>query len=106
VLTWTADVLIDTFAAESTLLRARQAHRTAMPDAAAHVDTARLFINDAAARIDTTARQALAAMTEGDTLRVTLAALRRLLRVTPINTVTIRRRLADTLVAKGAYIFA
>ncbi len=44
-------------------------------------------------------------MTEGDTLRVSLAALRRLLRVTPINTIPIRRRLADAVVSRGAYIF-
>ena len=105
VLSWTADVLIDTFAAESALLRARQANRTGGTGAAMHVDTARLFINDAATRVDATARQALAAMTEGDTLRVMLAALRRLLRITPINTVPIRRRLAEATVAKGGYIF-
>jgi alkylation response protein AidB-like acyl-CoA dehydrogenase len=105
VVSWTADVLIDTFAAESALLRARQAHRTGGAGAAMHVDTARLFINDAATRVDATARQALAAMTEGDTLRVMLAALRRLLRITPINTVPIRRRLAEATVAKGGYIF-
>jgi hypothetical protein len=44
-------------------------------------------------------------MAEGDTLRVSLAALRRLLRATPINTVTIRRRLAEATVSKGGYLF-
>jgi hypothetical protein len=106
VLSWTADVLIDTFATESALLRARQANDTRVKDAALHVDTARLFTNDAATRIDTNARQALAAMAEGDTLRVYLGALRRLLRVTPINTVPIRRNLAEAAVSRGAYIFA
>jgi alkylation response protein AidB-like acyl-CoA dehydrogenase len=105
VLTWTADVLIDTFATESALLRARQAHTSRLPDAALHVDTARLFTNDAASRIESNARQALAAMSDGDTLRISLAALRRLLRVTPINSVPLRRRLADAAVAKGGYIF-
>jgi hypothetical protein len=57
-------------------------------------------------RIDATARQALAATTEGDTLRTMLAGLRRLLKVTPINTVALRRRLADEAVARGAYPFA
>jgi hypothetical protein len=56
-------------------------------------------------RIETCARQALAAMTEGDTLRTLLAALRRLLKVAPINTVAPRRRLADEAVARGRYIF-
>ena len=47
----------------------------------------------------------LAAMADGDTLRTQLAALRRLLKVTPVNTVVMRRRLAEATTAKGAYIF-
>src|SRR5262249_10895800 len=106
VLGWTADALIDTFAAESALLRARQAHDPRAANASLHVDIARLFVNDAASRIEAAARQALAAMAEGDMLRVSLAALRRLLRATPINTVAIRRRLADAVVSRGGHIFA
>jgi hypothetical protein len=44
-------------------------------------------------------------MAEGDVLRTQLAALRRLLKVTPVNTVAMRRRLADATVAKGGYLF-
>ena len=44
-------------------------------------------------------------MADGDVLRTQLAALRRLLKVTPVNTVVLRRRLADAVVAKGGYIF-
>jgi len=47
----------------------------------------------------------LAAMAEGDTLRTHLAALRRLLKVTPIDTVKRRRRIADETVRRGSYIF-
>ena len=45
-------------------------------------------------------------MAEGDVLRTQLAALRRLLKVTPANTVAMRRRLAEATVAKGVYLFA
>ena len=65
-----------------------------------------MFVNDAALRIDASARQALAAMADGDTLRMMLAALRRLMKVAPINTVALRRRLADETVARGGYLFA
>ena len=44
-------------------------------------------------------------MTEGDTLRTHLAALRRLLKVSPVNTVALRRRLADAAVQKAGYTF-
>ena len=44
-------------------------------------------------------------MAEGDALRTHLAALRRLLKVSPVNTVAIRRRLADEAVTRAGYIF-
>jgi alkylation response protein AidB-like acyl-CoA dehydrogenase len=106
VLMHLADIAIDVFSAESAALRARAASDSHHAKAALHVDAARTFVNDAALRIDASARQALAAMAEGDTLRTMLAALRRLLKVTPVNTVVMRRRLADETVARGAYPFA
>jgi alkylation response protein AidB-like acyl-CoA dehydrogenase len=105
VLMFLADILIDTYAADSAVLRARSAARSRSAAASLHADAARVFVNDAAMRIDASARQALAAMTEGDTLRTMLAALRRLLKVTPVNTVAMRRRLADATVEKRGYIF-
>jgi hypothetical protein len=62
-------------------------------------------VADAALRIDANARQALAAMVDGDDLRTALAALRRLTKTTPLNTVVLRRRLADEAVTRGSYVF-
>jgi alkylation response protein AidB-like acyl-CoA dehydrogenase len=101
-----ADVLMDVYAAESALLRAQAAGMRGDATAALHTAAARVFINDAAMRIDASARQALAATVDGDTLRTMLAALRRLIKVTPINTVKLRRQLADAAIAKGGYLFA
>jgi alkylation response protein AidB-like acyl-CoA dehydrogenase len=106
VLMHIADIAIDVFSAESATLRAAAASDRHSPRAALQVDAARVFVNDAAMRIEASARQALAAMVDGDTLRTTLAALRRLLKVTPVNTVALRRRLADETVTRGAYPFA
>jgi alkylation response protein AidB-like acyl-CoA dehydrogenase len=106
VLMHLADITIDVFSAESATLRAQAASDRQLPRAALHVDAARVFVNDAAMRIDASARQALAAIVEGDTLRTMLAALRRLLKVTPVNTVAMRRRIADETVTRGGYPFA
>jgi alkylation response protein AidB-like acyl-CoA dehydrogenase len=106
VLMHLADIAIDVYSAESAVLRALAASDRKAPRAALHVDAARVFVSDAALRIDASARQALAAMTEGDTLRTMLAALRRVIKVTPINTVALRRRLADETVSRGSYPFA
>ena len=104
VLSYAADIMIDTFAAESAVLRASAAIAGTLPRAEFHEAAARIFVNDAAQRIDGAARSALAAMGDGDTLRTLLAALRRVLKVTPVNTVALRRLLADATVERGRYI--
>jgi len=103
VLMHLADIAIDVYSAESATLRAQSSTARKTPRASLQVDAARVFVNDAAMRIDTSARQALAAMVEGDTLRTMLAALRRVLKITPINATSLRRRLADETVSRGGY---
>ena len=88
------------------MLRAQDASASGVANVDLHIDAARVSVSEAAGRIELSARSCLAAMTEGDVLRTQLAALRRLLKVTPANTVVMRRRLADATVAKGGYIFA
>ncbi|MGH9310157.1 MAG: acyl-CoA dehydrogenase family protein [Vicinamibacterales bacterium] len=100
VLTHAADIIIDLFAAESSVLRAE-----AVAGNPLHSAAATLIVNDAAGRIELRAREALAAMTEGDTLRTLLAALRRLMKFTPVNTVALRRQLADALCDRRVYPF-
>jgi len=106
VLSAAADILIDTYAAESAVLRATEAVKARRRDAALHEAAARTYVNDAAQRIQAAAANALAAMAEGDMLRTLLAALRRVLKATPINTVALRRTLADATVLRGGYILS
>ena len=103
ILSLAADIIIDTYAADSVVQRARATAAASRPGADLQADAATAYVNDAAMRIDVAARAALAALAEGDTLRTHLAALRRLLKVIPVNTVAIRRRLADAAVERGAY---
>ena len=104
VVSFAADILIDIYASESAVLRAREASSTRQASADLHVQAARVFVNDAAQRVEGAARNALAAMADGDTLRTLLAALRRILKTSPVNTVAMRRALADAVVARGGYI--
>ena len=99
VLLAAADILINTYASESAVLRASQA------GGPLHEAAARVYVTDAAARVEASAKTALAAMADGDTLRTLLAALRRLLKVTPVNTVALRRQLADATVERRTYLF-
>jgi alkylation response protein AidB-like acyl-CoA dehydrogenase len=100
-----ADILIDTYQAESAALRAIDAAARALPKASLQQDAAQVFVHDAAARVEFNAKQALSALAEGDMLRTHLAALRRLLKPAAVNTIALRRRLAEATVAKGGYVF-
>jgi hypothetical protein len=91
--------MIDVYGSESALLRARQ------DGGALHAAAARTCISDAAGRVEHAAKTALAGMADGDTLRTLLAALRRLLKVTPANTIALRRQLAEAVVDRKAYVF-
>jgi len=105
VLMLASDILMDTFVAESAWLRAGRSQVKGLPTAALQQETAALLLHDAGLRVDTAARTAIQAMTTGDTQRTMLAALRRVLKVSPVNTIAIRRRLADAALEKRAYIF-
>ncbi|HXW08923.1 MAG TPA: acyl-CoA dehydrogenase family protein [Vicinamibacterales bacterium] len=99
VLSAAADIIIDVYAAESALLRALGSGDDL------HAAAARVYVADAVGRVELAARAALSAMAEGDTLRVLLAALRRLTRTAPVNTVALRRHVADAVAARKGYPF-
>ena len=84
LLTLAADIITDVFAGESVVLRAMRmpAHQSALGIAAAEV-----YVVGRGRPVEIAARSALAAMADGDTLRTLLAALRRLLKPAPVNTV-------------------
>ena len=105
VLGFAADILIDTFAAESAVARASAAMQQRHPAAALHEAAARAFVAEAAGRVEAAAKSALAATVEGDTLRTLLAALRRVLKPNVVNVVRLRRQLAEAVTERG-YIFS
>ena len=106
VLMGISDILMETFVAESALLRAEQAGIGGARTAALHADAAAVLAHDAAWRSDTAARVVLAAMTSGDTLRTYLAGLRRVLKIATVDTVAARRRLAAAILDARGYVFA
>jgi alkylation response protein AidB-like acyl-CoA dehydrogenase len=103
VLLWLADLAVDTYAAESAVLRAQAS--SSASNGTLHAAAASAFVCDAALRVEVRARCVLAALSEGDTLRGNLAALRRLLRLTPSSAVPARRALSDATVSRGSYLF-
>jgi hypothetical protein len=105
VLMLAADLVIDAFGAESALLRAERAQSNDGRDGARHADVheamAVTAVADAALRVEMAAREAVAALTDGDARRVTMSALRRLVKSAPVDTVALRRTIAAHVLAAG-----
>lgn len=106
VLMYASNVIMDTYAMESALLRAFKMIQAEGHEKTALIqDITRTFINDAMNHIEMEAKQALAAISEGDTLRTHLSALKKFLRYTPVNTVAARRRIAAAVIQAETYPF-
>ncbi len=101
-----ADIIMDTYAMETAILRARKLATSEGEKAAErYVDMTRVFCNDAVGRIEAKAKSTLAGMSEGDELRTLLAALRRFTKVQPMNTIAARQRIADDMIAANKWIY-
>jgi len=92
-----ADMIMETYACESGLLRARkQADRSGEGSARLMADMVTLYVHDAMDRVEVWARNALAQCAEGDELRTMLAGVRRLTKHLPVD----RARLHDAVAAR------
>ena len=101
-----ADIIMDAYAMESAILRTQKLAAAQGEDAAArYIDMTRVFCNDAVERIDARAKNTLAGMAEGDELRTLLAALRRFTKLTPVNTIVARQRIADVMIEANRYVY-
>ena len=99
-----ADMIIELYAMESILLRAlKKARKEGEEKAKIHVAIARVYINNMFPKIDLMAKQIFAAISEGEELRTQLMALKRLARFTPINTIALRREIADSIIPIARY---
>jgi alkylation response protein AidB-like acyl-CoA dehydrogenase len=104
VLAFSSDMIMDVYAMESAILRTEKLV-AAKGEAACgrQIDATQVFASDAIQRIEHFAKTALAALSEGDELRMMLAVLRRYMKFTPINTIAARRRIADSMIEAGRY---
>jgi hypothetical protein len=106
ILMGVADIIMDAYAMESAILRTQKLAAAQGEKAAEkYIDMTRVFCNDAVERIEANAKNTLAAMADGDELRTLLAALRRFTKMTPINTVAARQRIANAMIEAKKYVY-
>jgi hypothetical protein len=96
VLMGISDIVMEIFAMESVMLRTRKN--------GAGAELAAVFLRDAMARVEFTARAVLAACSEGDSLRTNMAVLRRFAKYEPVNAILLRRKIAHRLLAAERYL--
>jgi alkylation response protein AidB-like acyl-CoA dehydrogenase len=101
-----ANIVMEVYAMESSLLRAQKAAAT-KGEAATQVmiDAARVFIHDAMERIEHEAKRSIAAVNEGDMLTTQMAVLKRFGKRAAIDTIALRRNVAAAVQSQDRYPF-
>jgi alkylation response protein AidB-like acyl-CoA dehydrogenase len=104
VLMHIADMAIQTFVAESALLRAwKLADQRGEAAAAFELDIMRTYLYDAADSISKAGKDAINAFADGDEQRMMLLGLKRFTKVEPLNSKEAKRRIADKLINDNRY---
>jgi len=95
-----ADMIIQVYAMESAILRAAKmaGGASSMP-----VVMARLYADEAMSVVELAARKVVAAVAEGDALRTQVTILRRLAKHDGVDTIALRRQVAQHVIAAGKY---
>ncbi|MBS1608426.1 MAG: acyl-CoA dehydrogenase family protein [Bacteroidetes bacterium] len=101
-----ADMAIETFNAESALLRVMKlADQQGESSQQLHIDMLRVYLYDAADNVNKSGKDAINAFAEGDEQRMILMGLKRFTKAEPFNSKDARRRIADKMISEGKYCF-
>jgi hypothetical protein len=97
---------IDTYIAESTLLRVQKLVAMKGEEACAdQIDMLRVYLTNAVDRVNVNGRTAVNNMLEGDEQRLLLLGIKRFTKAPLTNTKEARRRIAKTLCDAGKYCY-
>ncbi|TAE24343.1 MAG: acyl-CoA dehydrogenase [Cytophagales bacterium] len=101
-----ADMAIETYVAESVLLRVEKLIGI-RGEAALELqkDLAMCYLHEAVEKVANAGRSAITSYAEGDELRVMLMGLKRFTKIEPMNLKNARRRIAEAMIAENKYIF-
>jgi alkylation response protein AidB-like acyl-CoA dehydrogenase len=101
-----ADMLIEVYVAESTLLRVEKLIKLrGEKDAIIQKEMAILYLHSAMEKAALAGKHAIYAFAEGDEQRLMLLGLKRFTKIDPYNLKEARRRVANYIIEKGEYPF-
>jgi butyryl-CoA dehydrogenase len=96
-----SDIIMEVFAMESSLLRSRKL--AAAGGGANAADACAVYLRDAIAKVELSARTVLSACAQGEELRRNLLHLRAYASHDPVNAIALRRQIAERLLANERY---
>ncbi|MFY0543996.1 acyl-CoA dehydrogenase family protein [Brevibacillus sp. H7] len=100
-----ADMLIELYAMDSVVKRTEKAiAKNGLEKEQQKLDLTAVYVHEAFDKVEAWAKEALAAMEEGDDLRLRLSILKKLTRRNPINTIHIKRAIADRVIEADGYV--
>ena len=99
-----ADMVMETYAMESAVVRAQKLVETkGEKSAALALAMTRVYLTQAMEKIEAAAKKIIAGTAEGDMLRTQLAILRRLAKHEPFNIIALRQQIAQRVIEVGKY---
>ena len=106
ILMHVADMLIQTYYAESMSLRVEKLVSIKGEDQATNqVNMMKVYVHDAADHIHRAGKEALMGFVSGDELRMMLMGLKRFTKLAPFNTKEARRAIAQEMIDANDYVF-
>jgi hypothetical protein len=106
VLAKIADIIIEIFAMESGLLRALKVISTKGEEKAkVQIAVMKAYVDENIPKIETWAKQVAAYAEEGDMLKTQLAGIKKLARYQPIDSISLKRMIAERIIELEAYPF-
>lgn len=100
-----ADLMIEIYAMESVLLRTKKLIAREGEDKAKNaIQMTEVYLHEAFAKIEAIAKQCLVMVEEGDMLRTGLSMVKRLTRTSPINTISLKREIAQRVIQAEKYV--
>jgi butyryl-CoA dehydrogenase len=100
VLAGIADILMQAFAIESVLLRTKKLGNKS----SIATDMTTVLLRESMETIESSAREVIAACSDGDALRTNIAVLKRFTKHDPVNSIEARRRIAARLLQTTRYV--
>ncbi|PIB34507.1 acyl-CoA dehydrogenase [Reichenbachiella sp. 5M10] len=99
-----ADMMIQIYAAESAVLRAEKLVSIQGAEASKlQINAAKVYLYDAADKINKAGKDAIASFTAGDEQKVMLMGLKRFTKTNPVNVKVLRREIAEHMIAENKY---